>query len=243
MFRILMKRFTSLILLSLLLASCNKDEEPVTEEFSAYCSLYHFVDIPENLVWEIDGVAVDWEQDYGSVISGFVLLEEEREEISFIMKNAITGNVIDSLSFSLTDQSSYLLSILGSEDEPISLFEEVSPGLPSSGNLNIRFLHAAPELHSLDIYLGGGDPENKIINRLAYAGLTGYQEVDERSAQISITVTSPEGSSEPDSAYLYYAFNDALVRGRNYLTVIAPASSDSLAELLLWLYTQPTDFW
>ncbi len=233
------------VLLVLFLAAfyaCNEEPEPEPVEYSAYCSLYHFLELENDIEWEVDGVPVDWQQSYGSVVSGFVVLEEPDEDISFVLRNSGNGDVIDSLHLHMTENTNYLLTVFGTAGDTESVFREVPDTSPSGGNLNIQFLHTASEFDSLDIYAGGDEPEDRIVTGLAYSGLSGYLEVAELSAQISITVTSSGGPADPDSAYLYYAYNDALVRGRNYLSVIAPASPQPGSGLKLWLYTQPVGF-
>lgn len=230
------------ILFLAILTACNEEPEPEPVEYSAYCSLYHFIEAGNDIEWEVDGVPVDWQQSYGTVVSGFVVLEEPSEDISFVLRNSDNGDVIDSLQFNLTENTNYLLTVFGAGGAMESVFQKVPETPPSGGNLNIQFLHTASEFDSLDIYAGGDEPEDRIVTGLAYSGLSGYLELDETSAQISITVTSSGGPADPDSAYLYYAYNDALVRGRNYLSVIAPASPQPGAGLKLWLYTQPFNF-
>ena len=230
------------VLLLAVLAACNEEPEPEPVEYSAYCSLYHFIELENSIEWEVDGVPVDWQQAYGSVVSGLVVLEEPSEEISFILRNSDNGEVIDSLHFNMTENANYLLTVFGTAGDTESVFQKVPDTPPSGRNLNIQFLHTASGFDSLDIYAGGDEPEDRIVTGLTYSGLSGYLEIEELSAQISITVTSSGGPADPDSAYLYYAYNDALVRGRNYLSVIAPATTQPGSELKLWLYTQPVDF-
>ncbi len=229
-----------LILLPLLLVSCKDDPEPEPEEIRSYCSILSLLREPFDIGWEVDGIDVPAEQSYGSRILGAVLLQADTEEISFTATNFDTGSQIESLLFFMDKDKHYLIILYGSADNPSLIYQEVETVRPQSGHVKFQFLHAATSLDSVDIYMGGTNPENRVVTDMSYTEFSGYFEANDYEVRTSVTVSVHGDVYDPEKEILNYEYNDLIVSETIYLSVLAFATGDPLdSELKLWLYDLP----
>ncbi len=239
-----MKKYLIISFLSLLgLLSCDQepDPDPSPDATRSYCTLYNFLMEPVHVTWEVDDIKVEGEHIYGSVVQGGVLLEEETEEISFVVKNAASGEVIESLFIEMTENQNYQMVIFGTLENPVFLHREIDTSSPESGNVRVQFLHATESLDSLDVYLGGTTLQQRVISGIDYTELSEYTEVSEYDIRSSVIITPHDTLFNPGSELISYKYNDQIQVNNNYLTVIAPSGSSPVSPLTLWLYAQPID--
>jgi hypothetical protein len=239
----LMKKLLFLIvLLPLLLVSCKKDPEPQPVELRSYVSILSLLREPFPAGWVVDGIQVPDEQPYGSRILGAVILEENFEEISFTATNFESGSQIESLLLSMDKDKHYLIILYGSADEPSLIYQEVESARPQPDRVNFQILHAATTADSVDVYMGGTDPDNRVVTDLSYTEFSGYFEVNDYEARASVTLAIHGDVYDPEKELLNYAYNDLIVSNINYLSVLGYAVGDPLdTELKLWLYDLPTN--
>jgi hypothetical protein len=236
------KLFIIFVFIPLLLASCNKDPEPQPIEIRSYVSVHSLLREPFPIEWVVDGVTIPDEQAYGARILGAVLLENETEEISFTANNFDTGSLVESLLLTMVSNKYYQIILYGSADEPSLVIEEIETTRPESGKVKFQFLHAAPTIDSVDVYMGGTEVEDRVVTDMSFSELSGYFEVFDYEARNSVTVSEHSDVYDPEKEILNYDNNDLIVSNTNYLSVLAYASGDTLSsELKLWLYDMPTE--
>jgi hypothetical protein len=185
----------------------------------------------------VDDVEVQDEQDYGSRLLGAVLLESDSEEISFTAKNSDTGAQIESLLLTMEKDKQYLIVLYGSADDPVLAFQEVESTRPQDGKVKFHFLHAASSLDSIDVYMGGTEVEDKVVEDLSFTEFSGYFEVPDYEARSSVVVSVHGDVYDPEKEILSYEYNDLIASNVSYFSVFAYAIGDPLdSEPKLWLY-------
>jgi hypothetical protein len=240
----MMKQYVLLILLAGFgLISCDNepDPDPLPGAIRSYCTLYNFLTEPVHVNWEVDEINVEGQHIYGLIVLGGVLLEEETEEISFVVKNAASGEIIESVLIKMTEGHYYQVVIFGTLENPVFLHQEVDSSPPESGNVRVQYLHATESLDSLDVYLGGTTPDKRVISGIDYTELSEYSEVSDYDNRASVIITPHDTIFNPGSELISYKYNDQIQVNNNYLTVIAPSGSSPGSPLALWLYAQPID--
>lgn len=235
------KLFILSILFSLISLSCNTDPETEPELIRAYCYLYHFVPELESVTWEVDNIEVPDDQAYAVLLPGAILLETASEEISFIVKHSGTGEILESREFTLEENKYYTAIVCGSKEDAQLLFQEVETTRPQSGQVKFQVLHAATGQDSIDVYMGGNTPDKRVVSELNFLSLSDPFEVQDYDARAAITVTVHSEEYNQDSVLLTSVYNDLVISGASYLSVVAPYTFDPQSELTFWLYDLPVE--
>ena len=223
--------------------SCNNDPEPepLPDEDRSYITLYNFLVESFEVKWYVDDVEVLAPHSYGTTIFGGVLLDEESEDISFVVNNGFNGLFLESNTIRMTKDKYYIAVIFGTEEDPVLLIQELETTPPTSDHLNIRFLHATENLDTVDVYMGGTSSEKLLISGLTFGSISDYEVVSENDVKASVTVTLHDSIYKEENELLSYKDNNLVNNNSNNLTVIAPSSNTSPSELTVWLYEQPKD--
>lgn len=230
-----------LLIIPLFLVSCKKDPEEQPVEIRSYVMIHSLLKEPFTLTWAADGVEVPYEQDYGDRILGAVLLDDVSEEILFEVKNADTGDLIESLLLNMDMNIYYIIVLYGTADEPILAVEELDTTKPMSGNVGFQFLHVVPTLDSVDIYMGGTEPTDRKVTDMSFTEFADRFEVLDYVARTSVTVAIHGEAYDPEKEVLNYTYNDLIVSGTNYFSILGYAVGDPEdTDLKLWLYDLPT---
>jgi len=234
------KLLLSLILIPLVLVSCKKDPEPQPEEIRSYVSILSLVKHNDNITWVVDGVEVQNEQVYGSRILGAVLLDADTEEISFTAENSNTGSVIESLLLTMEKDKHYLILLYGTADDPILEVKEVESDEVTSGYIRFQFLHASPDVDSMDVFMGGTEVDDRVLTDLSFGEFSEAFEVVEYKARASVTLAIHDETYNPENEILNYDYNDLLVSDASYFSVLAYEIGDPADTVpKLWLYDLP----
>ena len=237
-----MQKLISLsVIFTLFFLSCKSEPDPVPELIRAYCYLYQFVPGLENVDWVVDEIEVPDGQSYSSFIQGSVVLESPSEQINFTVKHAVTGDILESRTVTLEENNYYNVIITGAEQDPVLIIQEMELSRPQSGNVKFQMLHAAIFKDSIDIYMGGTSPQRRLVTDLDFAELSDSFEAKDYDARAAITVTVHDSAYNQDKVLLTSLYNDVIVSGANYLTVLAPSTIDPLSELTLWLFDLPVE--
>ena len=236
------KLFILSILFSFVLLSCNDEPEPEPEDIRAYCYLYHFVPELGSVIWEVDDSVLPEEQFYAAQFSGAVLLEADSEEISFTVKHSGTKEVLVSQLFQLEKDKYYNVIVRGSSEEPVLLIREIDTTHPASGNVKFQVLHSIAGQGPIDLYMGGSSANKRGVSDLPYLSLSTPFEAADYDARAAITVSAHSEEYHQDSVLLTSIYNDEIISGANYLSVVAPFTFNPADTLLtIWLYELPLD--
>jgi len=230
------------ILFSFVILSCKKEPDPEPEVIRAFVYLYHFIPGIESVTWIVDGVQIPENMDYADYIAGGVILDASTEEIVFVVKHSGSGEILASQLLQLVEGKSYTVIIAGTVDEPVLLFNEIDTGMPLSGQIKFQFFHAAVIQDSIDIYMGGTSPDKRVVTDLGFNKLSEPFQANEYDARPAITVTKHSEEYNQENVLLTSLYNAQLVSGANYLTVVAPFTSDTSSELSLWLFNLPLEY-
>lgn len=236
------KLFILSILFSFLFVSCNDEPEPEPDVIRAYCYLYHFVPELGSVIWEVDDSALPEEQLYAVQFSGAVLLETDSEEISFTVKHSGTNEVLVSQLFQLEKDKYYNVIVRGSSEEPVLLIREIDTTHPASGNVKFQIMHSIAGQGPIDVYMGGTSVNNRGVSELPYLSLSTPFEVADFDARAAIVVSGHSEEYNQDSVLLSSIYNELIISGANYLSVVAPNTffpTDTL--LTFWLYELPLE--
>ena len=237
-----MKKLSILsILFSLLFYSCGEDPVPQPDVIRAYCNLYHFIPEIGSVIWEADEVEVPDESIYAMQFAGSVILESDAEAIAFTVKHSGTKEVLASEIFQLEKDKYYNIIASGSKEDPTLFIREIDTSHPQAGKVKFQLLHSAPEENSIDLYMGGTTPEKRVVSDLDYLNLTDPFEVLDIDARIAITVSKHSEEYVQDSVLLSSIYNEDIISGASYLTVVANFTFDPSSELTFWLYALPLE--
>jgi hypothetical protein len=229
------------ILLSTLVTSCIKQAEPEPEAIRAYCSLYNFIPGMGSVIWEVDGSEVPDEQIYAELFQGSLILESETDEMVFAVKHPGTREVLVNQLFPLEKDKFYTVIVGGSEDDPTLLINEIETSQPAAGKVKFQVLHAMPDQGPVDLYMGDTTVDKRVLTALEYLDLTDPFEVSDFDARVFIAATAHSEEYDPDSLLIQSEYNDQVISGASYLTVLAHETWITESDLTFWLYSLPVN--
>jgi hypothetical protein len=232
------KIFPLLLFIMVMLPGCLDDPEPIPQTIVTYEYFYNMLLEPYDVQWELDDAIIIADQSYGNPSSAFAVLDQPEQEVLFRTRSSDSGLLLDSLSYFLKETGSYILAILGSEEEPHLLCEPIDTHFPSTGMIKLRFMHAAPDMSPVDIYIGGNQPENKVVSGESYATLSEYLEATEENLWNAILIT-PANTLPSDSTILSITANSIFHHGSSYLCIIGHSQSDSESSYQFQFNEQP----
>jgi len=201
------------------LTGCLEDPDPLPQTIDTYQYYYNYITEAFDLQWEIDGEVIGSGHTYGIPAEGVIQLDQVEQEVLFQTRNPDTGLMLDSLSYMLYENGFYMLAQLGSEQEPHLLCKALDSRPPASGRIKYHFMHAAASMDPVDIYIGGDQPEDKVLSGLDYSSVSEYLETTEERLWTAILVT-PANTLPDDSTILSYTVNTLFQIGRTYLCTI-----------------------
>ena len=235
------KIFFLSILLSSAILSCNNDPEPEPEGIRAYCNLYHFIPEMGSVLWDVSEEEFPNESLYAKQIFTRVFLEEAEEELVFAVKHPGTKEVLVSQLFQLEEEKYYNVIVCGSAEDPTLFIKEIDTSHPAAGMVKFQFLHSIPAQGPIDIYMGDTTVNNRMLTALDHLELSDPFEVSDFDVRLSMTATAHSDEYMQDSVLLNSVYNDVVVSGANYLTVVAHHSYDTTSNLSFWLFNLPLD--
>lgn len=208
-----------LLFMFVLLSGCLEDPDPLPQTIDTYQFYYNYLTEAYDLQWEIDGEIIGTGHTYGIPAGAVIQLDQVEQEVLFQTRNPDSGVMLDSLSCLLFENGSYMLAQLGSEEEPHLLCKALDSHPPTTGMIKFHFMHAAATMNPVDIYIGGDQPEDKVLSGLDYTSVTEYLESTQEKFWEAIIVT-PTNSLPADSTILSYTVNTIFQIGRTYLCTI-----------------------
>ena len=232
------RQIIALLLPLMLLQSCLKDLEPITETIDTYHYYYHNLMEEYDLQWEIDDAVIGSGHSYGTPAQAVFSLNEPEQEVLIRAANSDNGLLIDSLSHLMFESASYMIALMGTTDEPHLLCEPMDTRMPSAGMIKFRFLHTSEALGPVDIYIGGSDAEHLALPAMEYTQLSEYQETSEERIWTSVIVT-PSNTLPADSIILEYMANTLFRTGGIYLCILEHENSSSESSFQIQADDQP----
>jgi len=227
-----------LLLMLILLSGCLKDPDPIPETINTYQKYYNYFLEPYDIQWEIDDLILGTGHSYGIPAEAVITLDQTEQKLLIQARDSDSGLLLDSLSYTMVENGAYMTAILGSEEEPHLLCEPIDTRPPASGMIKFRFLHAAPILGPVDIYVGGDLPEYKILSGVNYSSVTEYLEDTEENLWEAIIVT-PANILPADSTILSYTANSIFRIGWSYLCAIGHSTSSNESSYQIHVDDQP----
>jgi hypothetical protein len=229
---------TPLLLMLILLSGCLKEPDPIPETIDTYHKYYNFLLEPYPVQWEIDEVIIGIEHSYGYPAAAIVSLYETPQDVLIVSRISEGGMLLDTLSHTLFESAAYMIAILGTEEEPNLICEQIETHAPALGKIKFRFLHTAPALGPVDIYIGGDTTENKVFSGLDYSSVSEYGEATEIDMWESVIIT-PANSLPADSSILSYTANSIFRAGSSYLCTIGHSNSSIESSYEMQVDDQP----
>lgn len=233
------KIFIPLLVIFIVLPGCIKDPDPQPQTINTYQSYYNYLMEPYGVQWEIDDEIIGTGHAYGNPAQAEATLDQVEQNVLLRTRDSDSGMLIDSLTCSLVENGAYMVAILGNEEEPYLLCEQMDLRFPSSGMTKVRFLHAAASMGPIDIYIGGDLPENKVYSGESFTNLSQYLEFSEMELWEAVIVT-PANTLPADSAIISYTANTVFRTGSVYHCIIGHTSSSEESAYEILAYPQPT---
>ena len=221
----------------ILLAGCLKDPEPLPETIDTYQYYYNYLMEPYDVQWVLDDAILGTGQ-YGIPAEAIVTLDQAEQVLLIQARDSDSGLLVDSLSYAMVENGAYMTAIMGSEEDAHLLCEPINTHPPAMGMIKYRFLHAAPAMGPVDIYVGGDLPEHKVLSGVDYTSVTEYSESTDEDLWEAIIVT-PANSLPADSTILSYADNTIFRTGWSYVCIIGHSTSSIESSYQILVDEQP----
>ena len=129
-----------MLFLLLFLQGCLEDPDPIPQTINTYQTYYNYLLEPYKVQWEIDDLLIGYGHSYGVPVEGMAQLDQPEQEVLFRILESDTDRLIDTLSYSLVENGTYMVAILGTEEEPYLLCEPIDTRSPSAGKIKLRFM-------------------------------------------------------------------------------------------------------
>ena len=232
------KSAAPLLSMLILLSSCLKEPDPIPETIDTYHKYYNFLLEPYQVQWELDNAVIGTEHTYGYPAAAIVSLTETPQNALIKIRISEDGMLIDTLSHTFFEGGSYMIAILGTEEEPDLICEQIDTHTPSAGMVKFRFMHTSPALGPVDIYIGGDTIENRVFSGLNYVSVSEYAEATEIDMWESLIIT-PANSLPADSTILSYTANSIFRAGSSYLCTLGHSSNSIESSYEMQVDDQP----
>lgn len=222
----------------LLLPSCLDDPIEVPDTLQARYILYNNLIETDKVVWNVDEVETVSGQSYGLPVEGVVEVEDYSQSIRFDA-STLDGEVsLGGFDYSIDPFRYYMISVLGTEQDPFMVYDTIDSSFPSIGMVKMRFLQASEAMGAVDIYVGGELPEHMKLQGVNYKQLTAYVEASQEAFWNAVIVT-PAQVAPADSIILSYEVNHNFAPNRTYFGVINHTEADPESSFRMQVFNQP----
>jgi len=235
-----MKKILIVLLGSLiLLPACFDDPIPGPENLTARLIFYNNLMEADKIIWKVEEAESTSGQSYGIPYEGTVEVGGYDYPVRIAASTLEGGVTLDSLDCSLDPFSYYMVSIIGTEEEPRLQCDSMDTSFPSPGMVKMRFLQASESMGEVDIYIGGDLPEHRRFIGIAYGQLSEYVEATEESFWTAIIVT-PAQTAPADSIILSYTVNINFAHNKTYFGIINHNETDPESSFRMQVFDQPS---
>jgi hypothetical protein len=222
----------------MLFQSCLGDLDPIPKSIDTYHYYYNNLLEAYPLQWEIDDVIIGNGHSYGVPAQAIVTLADTVQDVLIRARNAENKLLIDSLTHIMFEYSSYMIALMGTEEDPYLICKEMDTRMPSAGRIKIHFLHTSEAMGPVDIYIGGDQPERLALTNMDFTQASHYLEATEENLWSSLIVT-PASSLPADSSILEYTANDIFIPDRIYLCILEHTGNSSESSFQIQVVDQP----
>ena len=234
-----MRKTMILLLGSLLMLSSCLDPIETDDTLTSRLIYYNNLLETDKVVWTVDDAGSVAGQSYG--VPAEVLIEVEAYSTQFRFDAAtLDGEVsLGGFDYSMDPFRYYMITVMGSESDPILLCDTMDTSFPTIGMVKMRILHASESMGDVDLYVGGELPEHKKLTGVAYGQLSPYLEATQEAFWNAVIVT-PAGQTPADSTILSYTINNTFVPNRTYFGIINHTESDPESSFRMQVFNQPS---
>ena len=234
----MIKKVSAILVPLLLLQSCLGDPDPLPDSIDTYHYYYNYLLESYDVQWEIDDEIIGSGHGYGTPAQAIVSLDEPEQEVLLRVRNSENGQMIDSISYTMYEYASFMIAILGNEETPHLICNQLDTRGPSSGMVKFRFLHASEIMGPVDIYIGGDQVEDLALAGVDFTQVSEYLEATEEQLWTAVVV-SPASVLPADSTILDYRFNNVFETGRIYLCILQHTSNSNESDFQILADDQP----
>ena len=235
-----MKKMSLVFLgLSLLLTSCLDDPIIGPETLEARLIFYNNLMEADKVLWKVDEAESSTGQSYGLPAERVVEVEGFAQQTRFKASTLEGGVALDSFDYFIDPFRYYMISVMGTEEEPSLICDTLDTSFPSLGQVKMRFLQASESMGAIDIYVGGGLPEHRKLTGLNYGQLSEYVEATMESFWNAVIITPAEFAPD-DSTILSYIVNNTFIANRTYFGIINHTEVDPESSFRMQVFNQPS---
>ncbi|TFH25123.1 MAG: hypothetical protein E4H10_09715 [Bacteroidia bacterium] len=235
-----MKKMIIVLLGSLvLLPACLDDPFTGPENLTAGLVFYNNLMEADKVIWKVDDSESLGGQSYGMPIEGSVEVDGYNHQVRIKASTLEGGVTLDSLDYFLDPFSYYMISIVGSEEEPHLLCDTMDTSFPTLGLVKMRFLQASESMGAIDIYIGGELPEHRKLSGIGFGQLSEYIEASQESLWNAIIFT-PAEVAPADSTILSYTVNKNFMPNRTYFAITNHSEVDPESSFRMQVFNQPS---
>jgi len=235
-----MKKMIIVLLGSLiLLPACLDDPITGPENLTSRLIFYNNLMEADKILWKVEDAESLSGQSYGIPVEGAVEVEGYSHQVIITASTLEGGVALDSLDYSLDPFNYYMVSIMGTEEEPRLLCDSMDTSFPTLGMVKMRFLHASESMGDIDIYIGGELPEHQKLSGVAYGQLSEYVEETQESFWNAIIIT-PAEFTPADSTILSYTVNNNFIRNKTHFGIINHTEVDPESSFRMQVFNQPS---
>jgi hypothetical protein len=225
--------------LSLLLPACLDDPITGPETPEAGLIFYNNLLEADKVLWKVDETVSTVGQAYGVPIPGAVEVDGFAQQTRFVASTLDGGIGLDSFDLFLDPYRYYMISVMGTEEEPLLVSDTIDTSFPTLGLVKMRFLHASEAMGAVDIYVGGELPEHRKLTGITYGEISVYVEDTQESFWNAVIVT-PADMTPGDSTLLSYTVNKNFIPNKSYFGIINHAEADPESSFRMQVFNQPS---
>ena len=235
-----MKKMIIVLLGSLmLLPACLDDPITGPENLTARLIFYNYLLEADKILWKVEDAESTSGQSYGVPYEGSVDVDGYSHQVRIMASTLEGGVTLDSIDYSLDPFNYYMVSIMGTEEEPRLQCDSMDTSFPTPGLVKMRFLQASESMGDIDIYIGGELPEHRKLSGISYGQLSEYVEATQESLWNAIIIT-PAESTPADSTILSYTVNNIFIPNNTYLGIINHNEVDPESSYRMQVFNQPS---
>ena len=233
-----MRKMILFLLASLLLLPSCLDPIETDDTLRSRLIYYNNLLETDKVVWTADEAESIAAQSYGVPAEDLIEVEGYGQMVRFDA-STLDGEVfLGGFDYSIDPFSYYMISVLGTEQEPFLVYDTIDTSFPTMGMVKMRFLHATEAMGDVDIYVGGALPEHLKIEGVTYKELSPYVEATQEAFWNAVIVT-PAQVAPADSIILSYEVNNNFVPNRTYFGIINHTEADPETSFRMQVFNQP----